>query len=188
MADTMEQVAGEKAEQVAGMAADVTRSIGDAGKHNADVTAAAMGAQKDRAMAEGKAALEQVAERTQSVIEKTLKGYEELSSFGYGNFEALAAMSRAAAKGFEAIAQQASDFSRRSFEEAEAAFRGMTSVSSPNELVQLQNEFAKAQFDSVVSEFSKLSETMIKVIGDVVQPLSSRTAVATDRLKTSLRL
>jgi phasin family protein len=49
-----------------------------------------------------------------------------------------------------------------------------------------QNEFAKAQFDKAVANMSHFSETWMKLAGDVVQPISSRMAVAAETVKKSI--
>ena len=61
----------------------------------------------------------------------------------------------------------------------------MTTVKTPNELMQLQNDFAKTQFDAAITEMSKLSETLVKLAGEVFEPVQNRVAVATDKIKTA---
>ena len=60
----------------------------------------------------------------------------------------------------------------------------MTGVKNPNELMQLQSDFAKAQYDSAVAEFSKLTEMMVKLSGEIMEPVQNRVAIATDKIKT----
>ena len=56
-------------------------------------------------------------------------------------------------------------------------------MKSPVDFFRLQSEFAKSQFDSLVAESSKVSEAVIKLAGEVFEPLSSRYAVAAERVK-----
>ena len=62
----------------------------------------------------------------------------------------------------------------------------MTTVKTPNELMTLQNDFAKTQFDAAVAEMSKLSETMVKLMSEVFEPLQARATIATDKLKAAI--
>ncbi|WP_420141105.1 phasin family protein [Sphingomonas sp.] len=55
-------------------------------------------------------------------------------------------------------------------------------------MFQLQSEFAKAQFDSAVAEASKVSEVVMKAAGEIVQPLSNRYALATEKFKSNASL
>lgn len=139
----------------------------------------------ENAMSQGKAALEQVTAKSKEAIETGMKSLDEMTAMARGNVEALLASTKAATTGLESIAHQVADFSRKSFEETTAAARAMTTVKTPNELMQLQNDFAKTQFDAAISEMSKLSETLVKLAGEVFEPVQNRVAVATDKLKTA---
>ncbi|WCT74095.1 phasin family protein [Sphingomonas naphthae] len=124
-------------------------------------------------------------DRAKTAFEKSSKVGEELVEFSKGNVEALVASARVAAKGSEALAQEAAEYGKKSFETATTAFKGFAAVKSPTELFQLQSDYAKTSFDSAVAEASKLSEGMLKLMGDMFQPLSSRYAVATEKFKAT---
>jgi phasin family protein len=123
--------------------------------------------------------------RFKTAFEKSSKTGEELVDFAKGNVEALIASSKIAAKAGESLGQEAAEYGKKHFEAATAAFKGFASVKSPTELFQLQSEFAKASFDSMVAEASRVSETLMKVAGDVAQPLSTRYALAAEKIKTA---
>ncbi len=131
----------------------------------------------------GKATLEQMTAKSKETIEHGMKSLDDMQSMAKGNVEALLASAKAATTGLETIAHQVAEFSRKSFEDTTAAARAMTTVKTPNELMQLQSDFAKAQFDAAVAEMSKLSETMVKLAGEVFEPMQNRIAVATDKIK-----
>ena len=126
-----------------------------------------------------------VGTRFKSSVEKSSKLGEEMVDLAKGNVEAVVASARVAAKGGEALGQDAAEFTKKSFESAVAAMKSFASVKSPTELFQLQSEFAKASFDSAVAEASKFSESMMKLAGDVAQPLSTRYAVAAEKIKSA---
>jgi len=129
-----------------------------------------------------------VNERAKSAVEKTSKMAEELTELTKGNVEAFVASGRVAAKGAEAMTQEVAEYSKKSFETATGALKSFAAVKSPTELFQLQSEFAKSSFDSMVAEASKVSESMLKLMGEIAQPLSSRYAVAAEKLKASVTL
>jgi hypothetical protein len=130
------------------------------------------------------AAFGDVNERAKSAMEKSAKVVEEMTELTRGNMEALVASSKAAARGVETLTQEAADFSRRQFEGASTALKGMTEVKSATDLFRIQSDFARAQFDAMVSESSKMSEAVIKLAGDVAQPITNRYSVAAERVKT----
>lgn len=129
------------------------------------------------------AAFGDVNERTKAAVEKGARFFEEVTDLTRGNVEAIVASSKVAARGVETLSQDAADFGRRSFEEASATFKSFAEVKSPTDFFRLQSEFARAQFDALVAESSKVSEAVIKLAGEVAEPLTSRYSVAAERVK-----
>jgi len=132
------------------------------------------------------AILGDVNEQARTAFEKNARIVEEMTEFTRGNVEALVASSKVAARGVEALTQEAADYSRKSFEEASSVLRSFTDVKSPSDFFRVQSEFAKSQFDSMVAESSKLSEAMLKLAGEVFEPLSSRYSVAAEKVKSAV--
>ena len=130
------------------------------------------------------AAFGDVNERAKTSMEKSAKIMEEMTELTRGNVEALVASSKVAARGVETLTQEVADFNRRSFEQASTALKSFTEVKSAADFFRLQSDFARTQFDAMVSESSKMSEAMIKLAGDVAQPITSRYTVAAERVKT----
>jgi phasin family protein len=127
-----------------------------------------------------------VNERARVQIERNTRIAEELTELGRGNVEAIVASTKVAAKGVETIGQEVAEYSRKSFEEASAALKAFAELKSPTDFFRLQSEFARTQFDSLVSETSRLSETVIKLAGDVAEPLAGRYTVAADKVKAAV--
>lgn len=136
------------------------------------------------ALAQGKANLETVVEKGQEMMGTAVKSVSEMSEFAKGNVDAMMVSAKAATTGFETISNLVVEHSKKSFEETTAAMKSMAAAKSPAELFQLQNDFAKARFDHAVAMWSALSETMLKVAGDIAQPMSSRIAIAGEKVKT----
>jgi phasin family protein len=123
--------------------------------------------------------------RFKSAFEKSSKYGEEFVDFAKGNVEAVVASARAAAKASETLGADAAEYSKKSYESTMALFRSLAAVKSPTELLQLHSDYAKASFDAAVAEASKTSEKVLKLAGDVAQPLSSRYAVAAEKIKVA---
>ncbi|HEX8444258.1 MAG TPA: phasin family protein [Allosphingosinicella sp.] len=130
------------------------------------------------------AAFGDVNERAKTSMEKSAKVMEEMTELTRGNVEALVASSKVAARGVETMTQEVADFNRRSFEQASTALKSFTEVKSAADFFRLQSDFARTQFDAMVAESSKMSEAMIKLAGEVAQPITSRYTVAAERAKT----
>ena len=124
--------------------------------------------------------------QTKTAFERNTKLAEELTALTQGNVEAFVASSRVAAKGAEKIGQDVAEYSRKSFEQASSALKTFADVKSPADLLRLQADFVRTQFDSAVAESSKLSEQVIKLAGEVAQPLTNRYSVAAERVKSAV--
>jgi len=123
-------------------------------------------------------------EQSKAAMEKSARVAEELADLTRGNIEALVASSKTAAKYVETLSQGAADYGRRSFEEASTALRSFAEVKSPTDFFRLQSDYARSAFDQLVAESARVSETVVKMSGDVVEPITSRYSVAAERIKT----
>lgn len=137
-------------------------------------------------VAQTQAAQEQVADKVKELMEKNMKTMTEMTDFAKGNVEALIESAKAAAAGAETLTTHFVETSKKSAEEAQAAFKSFTTAKTPNDLITAHNEFAKAQFDKAVANMSHFSETWLKLAGEVVQPISNRMAVAAETVKKSV--
>lgn len=122
--------------------------------------------------------------RTKTAIEKSQKLAEEMGEFHKGNLEAAVESAKIYAKGVEAMGQEAAEFGRRSFEQMTAALKSMAQVKTPAELMKLHADYVRQSFDAAVAEGSKNTEAMIKLAGDVAQPMSNRFALVAEKVKT----
>jgi phasin family protein len=122
-------------------------------------------------------------EKAKVAVEKSSKTAEELGDITKGNLEAIVESSKIAAKGFETLGQSAAEYGRASFEKTSATLKSFASVKSPTEFFQLQSELMTSAFDAMASETAKTSEAFLKLAGDIAQPLSSRAAVVSDKIK-----
>ncbi|WP_374942579.1 phasin family protein [Sphingomonas sp.] len=133
--------------------------------------------------AKAQAMFADVNDRAKGAMAKSAKAFEDMNAFGKGNVEALVESSKIAAKGIETLGQDAAEFARKSIEDATAAMKTLATVKSPTEFMKLQGDYMRSAFDAMVAETSRSTETMLKLVGEVVQPISNRVAVAADTMK-----
>lgn len=129
-------------------------------------------------------AFSEIKEKAKVGVEKSSKAVEELTEITKGNVEAFVESGKIAAKGVETLGQEAADFGRKSFETATANMKSLAAVKSPTEFFQLQSELLSTVFDSFAKETAKNSEAMLKLAGDIAQPISSRVSVVTEKVKS----
>ena len=130
--------------------------------------------------------LDEVNGKAKAAIANGAKLGVELAEIAAGNVEAASASAKAAAKGFEQLAQDGAALAKESYESATAALKRYATVKTPADLLALNSELARAAFDNAVGQASKLGEAAAKVAGDVAQPISARYAVASDKIKAAL--
>jgi phasin family protein len=124
-------------------------------------------------------------DRAKAAFEKSTKLFDEANEFAKGNVEAVVESSKIAAKGFETFGQDAAEYGRKSFENATAAAKSFAAVKSPTDLFKLQSDYVRSAFDSLVAETSKNTESLLKLAGEIAQPLSNRAAVAVEKIKVA---
>ncbi|MDO7841664.1 phasin family protein [Sphingomonas immobilis] len=122
-------------------------------------------------------------ERAKAAFEKSTKLFEEMNEFSKGNLEAVVESGKIAAKGLETLGQDAAEYTRKQFEGATAIAKSFASVKSPTELFKLQSDYLRSSFDALVAESSKTTEAMLKLAGEVAQPISNRVSLAAEKVK-----
>ena len=130
------------------------------------------------------AAFGDINERAKAATEKGAKMVEEMTDLTRGNVEALVASSKVAAKGVETLGQNAADYSRKSFEDAQAVLKNIGEIRSATDFFKLQSDFARGAFDAAIAESARVSEAMLKIANDAAEPITSRYTVAAERVKT----
>ena len=170
------------AQKAAPQKAAVTRSLNKI-ERNVNEGTTTMKNQANKVADRFQAVFGDVNERARTQIERNTRFAEELTELGRGNVEAIVASTKVAAKGVENLGQEVAETARKTFEEASATLRGFAEIKSPADFFRLQTEFARGQFDSFVAESAKMSEAMIKLAGDVAEPLASRYTVAAEKVK-----
>lgn len=126
----------------------------------------------------------QAGERSQDFATKGQKVAEELADLTRANVEAIVEAGRVAVEGARSIGQDFVATGRDGVEQASDAIRSLAEAKSPTEYMQLQGEFARASFDHMVAEGSKLTESMVKLAGEAFQPLQNRASANADRFNT----
>lgn len=111
--------------------------------------------------------------------------FADLGEFNKGTVEAIVESSKIAARGVEALGQGTAAFMRGQFEDAQAQARSLAAVSSPTEFFKLQGDFMRSSFEKMVTEASRGTEAMLKLAGEVAQPISNRVALAADKMKVA---
>ncbi len=123
-------------------------------------------------------------ERSQEAARRSQQVAEEFADISRGNVEAMVEASRLAAQGARSLGQDVIAKSREGVEETAEAIRSLAEAKSPTEFVQIQGELARASFDRMVAQSSRFTESMVKLAGEAIQPLSNRASANAERINT----
>ena len=123
-------------------------------------------------------------DRGQKFAAKSQKTAEELAELAKANVEAIVEAGRIYAGGAKAIGQDAIASGRQGIEQASDAVKTLAEAKSPAEFFQIQSELARASFDRFVAETSKLTERVVKLAGEAVEPLQTRASLNAERINT----
>jgi len=123
-------------------------------------------------------------ERSQQIAARSQKAAEELSDLAKANVEAIVEASRIAASGAKSLGQDVIASGREGIEQASDAVKTLAEAKSPAEFFQLQSELARASFDRMVAETSKLTERVVKLAGEAVEPLQTRASLNAERINS----
>jgi phasin family protein len=129
---------------------------------------------------------EQAAAMTKEQFEKAsvtlFKSYEELSQLGKENIDAFVKSGTIVAKGFEDMGKIWMAFTQRSLESSVETAKAAIACKTIREVVDLQSDFARQSFDSMVAEGTKIGEISVKVANEAIQPLQGRVNVVVEKI------
>jgi len=126
----------------------------------------------------------EAAERGEEAVKRSRKAAEELADIYRGNIDAFVEAGRIAASGAQSIGQDVVAKSRDGIEQATNSVRAFAEAKNPTELLQLQSEFARSAFDRFVEDSSALTESVVKLAGEAIQPISNRASANVEKLNT----
>ena len=130
--------------------------------------------------------IEHAVQLTKENVEKAstafFKGYDELSVYSKGNVEAVVKAGSIYARGLEDLGKTMMAMSQSQLEASVAAAKAVLGCTSLRQMVDLQTDLARTNFDKFVADGSKLSEISLKVANETLEPIQARVNVAVEKL------
>lgn len=105
-----------------------------------------------------------------------IKGIEDFQKMNKDNIEATVRSFGEVNKGFQAIATDWTDYSKKAFEDGTAAFEKLAGAKSVEQAVEIQSTFAKKAYDDYVSQVTKLSEMYVGLAKEAYKPVEAAVA------------
>jgi phasin family protein len=116
-------------------------------------------------------------------VEKSLAAMNDMNAQSKKNLEAIVASATASAKGAEAMGAQAMAFSKTMFDAQVSAAKSLSGAKSLQEVIELQNAFAKSTLETYMSEFGKMSETFSASMKESMKPIHERVTATVEKFQ-----
>ena len=138
---------------------------------NTDITATA------------KEMLADVQTRAKTAFAKTGEFTAEATEFSKANVEAVVESGKIFFTGAQELLKDNVETGKTVIETVTEDAKKVAAIKSPTELMQLQGEIARRNFDAVVSYGSKRTEAWVKLYNEAFAPISNRVSVAVEKVK-----
>ena len=102
-----------------------------------------------------------------------LKGFEEFQKVGKGGFDSAVRSFGEMNKGFQAIAAEVTDYSKKAFEDSTRAFEQLSGAKSVEQAVEIQSQYAKKAYETYMTEMSKIGEMYVGLAKDAYKPVET---------------
>jgi hypothetical protein len=97
-------------------------------------------------------------------------GFEDLQKLSKDSVDLALTTAGAYSKGFQAIASEAADYSRQSFEAGSAAFERLIGATSIDKAVEVQSAYARSAYEGYVGQVTKVGEIVAEMAMSAYQP------------------
>jgi hypothetical protein len=97
-------------------------------------------------------------------------GREFQNAAGLG-FEAAGRSISEVNKGFQAIAAEMTEYSRKAFEDATRTWEQLIGVRSLEQAIKIQSDYAKRVYENHMAELSKLGDMTVGMVRDASKPV-----------------
>lgn len=104
--------------------------------------------------------------------------FDAFQNLGKAQFEANTANASELTKSLQAIAAEATDYSKKAVQQNTAFVEKMLSVRKLDEAVALQTDFAKTSYDTFVAQMTKMGELYTGFAKEAFKPVETAMAKA----------
>ena len=99
-----------------------------------------------------------------------LKNFEDLQKFGKDNADVAMKQFGTVSKGWQAIATEFADYSKKSFEHGTATLESLLGAKSLDKAIEIQSDYVKTAYEGFVAQSSKLGELYTDLAKETYKP------------------
>ena len=100
-----------------------------------------------------------------------LKNFEDIQKLGKDNVDVAMKQFGTVSKGWQAIATEVADYSKKSFEDGSAALEKLFGAKSVEKAIEVQSDYVKTAYEGFVAEATKLGELYTDLAKESYKPL-----------------
>ncbi len=102
--------------------------------------------------------------------------FEDYQNYTKDGYSAMVNATTAWTKGYQAMAQEVADFSRKSFEKSSEVATKAMAVKSIDQVLEVQQGYAREQYDALAAEAKKLSDLYVATAKEAYKPFEASMA------------
>ena len=99
------------------------------------------------------------------------KTFEDVQKFGKEQIDAATVTATTWSKGVQEIAVQASDFSKKSFEQTQGFVEKLLGVKTLDKAIEAQTEFARQSYEGFLAQSTKIGELYANLVKETLKPV-----------------
>ena len=105
-----------------------------------------------------------------------LKNFEDFQKLGKENVDTCMRQFGTVSKGWQAIATEVADYSKKSFEHGTATLESLLGAKSLEKAIEIQTDYVKTAYEGFVAQSSKLGELYTDLAKETYKPLEGMIA------------
>ena len=105
-----------------------------------------------------------------------LKNFEDFQKLGKENVDTCMKQFGTVSKGWQAIATEVADYSKKSFEHGTATLESLLGAKSLEKASEIQSDYVKTAYEGFVAQSSKLGELYTDLAKETYKPLEGMIA------------
>jgi len=108
-----------------------------------------------------------------------LKNFEDFQKLGKDNVDTAMKQFGTVSKGWQALATEYADYSKKSFEDGSAALEKLFGAKSVEKAIEIQNDYFKSAYEGFVAEATKIGELYTDIAKETYKPFEGVLAKVT---------
>lgn len=131
--------------------------------------------------------MQNAAEQIEKANREIASRVEEAASFNSNNLDAAVQAVSVVAEGIKDVNQTVCNSIQQALQTAMSTGKAMMGVKSLRDLMEIQSEYIKSTFDTLMADSTKLSEIAVRCSSQAAEPLSARVTEVVEKVSKGVK-